>query len=65
VSWQRWRHQLLERARDQIIVFAQRWCSIFHIAEFALLVGVKLIDVPPDIGTPQEVLTQYGLTADG
>jgi hypothetical protein len=33
-------------------------------AEFALLVGVKLKAVPPSIGTLQEVLSQYGLTAE-
>jgi hypothetical protein len=63
VGWQRWRRQLLEQTRDKVIVFAQRWYGIFHIAEFALLVGVKLKDVPPGIGTPQEVLAKYGLTA--
>jgi hypothetical protein len=65
VGWQRWRRQLLERTRDKVIVFAQRWYGIFHIAEFALLVGVKLKDVPPGIGTPQEVLAKYALTAEG
>jgi hypothetical protein len=62
VGWQRWRRQLLEQTRDQIIVFAQRWYGIFQIAEFALLVGVKLKDVPPGIGTRQEVLAKYRLT---
>jgi hypothetical protein len=61
----RWRRQLLEQTRDKIVVCAQRWYGIFHIAEFALLVGVKLKDVPPSIGTLQEVLSQYGLTAEG
>jgi hypothetical protein len=65
VGWQRWRRQVLEQTRDRIIVFAQRWYGIFHLAEFALLVGVKLKDVPPGIGTPQEVLTKYTLTAEG
>ena len=65
VGWQRWRRQLLEQTRDKVIVFAQRWYGIFHLAEFALLVGVKLKDVPPGIGTPQEVLTKYTLTAEG
>jgi hypothetical protein len=63
VSRQRWRRQLLEQTQDKIIVCAQRWYGIFPIAEFALLVGVKLKDVPPGIGTPQEVLAKYGLTA--
>ena len=62
VGWQRWRRQLLEQTRDKIIVFAQRWYGIFPIAEFALLVGVKLKDVPPGIGTLQEVLAKYRLT---
>jgi hypothetical protein len=65
VGWQRWRRQLLEQTRDKIIVCAQRRYGIFYIAKFALLVGVKLKDVPPSIGTLQEVLSQYGLTAEG
>jgi hypothetical protein len=65
VGWQRWRRQLLEQTRDKVIVFAQRWYGIFHSAEFALLVGVKLKDVPPGIGTLQDVLAKYGLTAEG
>ena len=62
VGWQRWRRQLLEQTRDKIIVLAQRWYGSFPIAEFALLVGVKLTDVPPGIGTRQEVLATYRLT---
>jgi hypothetical protein len=65
VGWQRWRRQLLERTRDKVIVFAQRWYGIFHIAEFALLAEVKLKDVPLGIGTPQEILGKYGLTTHG
>jgi hypothetical protein len=62
MGWQRWRRQLLEQTRDKVIVFAQRWYGIFHIAEFALLVGVKLKDAPPGVGTLQEVLAKYSLT---
>jgi hypothetical protein len=62
MGWQRWRRQLLEQTRDKIIVFARHWYGIFHIAEFALLVGVKLNDVPPSIGTLQDVLDKYRLT---
>ena len=61
VGWQRWRRQLLEQTRDQVIVFAQGAYGIFHIAEFALLMGVRLQDVPPEIGTRQEILAKYGL----
>jgi hypothetical protein len=62
VGWMRWRRQLLEQSRDKVIVFAQEWYGIFPIAEFALLVGVKLKDVPPGIGTLQDVLAKYRLT---
>lgn len=58
VGWPRWRRQVREQSRDTILVFAQRWYGIFQLAAFALLVGVKLNDVPPGIGTPQEVLTK-------
>jgi hypothetical protein len=56
VGWQRWRRQLLEQTREQVIVFAQGSYGIFHLTEYSLLVGVKLKDVPPGIGTRQEVL---------
>jgi Transposase DDE domain len=65
VGWQRWRRQLLEQSRDKVIVFAQGYYGIFHVAEYSLLLGAKLKDVPPEIGTLQEVLAKYGLTAQG
>jgi hypothetical protein len=42
VGWQCWRRQLLKQTRDQVIVFAQRYSGIFHLAEYSLLVGIKL-----------------------
>jgi hypothetical protein len=65
VGWQRWRRQLLEQNRDKVIVFAQGYYGIFHVAEYSLLLGAKLKDVPPGIGTLLEVLAKYGLTAHG
>jgi DDE family transposase len=65
VGWQRWRRQLLEQTRDQVIVFAHGYYGIFHLAEYSLLVGVKLKDVPPEIGSRQQVLTKYKLPARG
>jgi Transposase DDE domain len=65
VGWQRWRRQLLDQTRDHVIVFAQGYYGIFQITAFALLVGVQLKDVPPGIGTPQEVLAKYGLPVHG
>jgi hypothetical protein len=61
VGWQRWRRQLLEQTRDQGIVVAQGDSGIVHLAEFALLMGVKLKDVPPGIGTRQDIPAKHGL----
>jgi len=65
VGWQRWRRQLLEQTRDQVIVCAQGYYGIFHLAEYSLLLGVKLKDVPPEIGSHPQVLAKYGLTSRG
>jgi Transposase DDE domain len=65
LGWQRWRRHLLEQTRDQVIVFAQDCYGIFHMAEYSLLVGVKLKDVPPGIGTRQEIIAKYRLTTHG
>ena len=65
VGWQRWRRQVLEQTRDKVIVFAQGHYGIFHLAEYSLLLGVKLKDVPPDIGTRQQVLAKYRITERG
>jgi hypothetical protein len=63
VGWQCWRRQLLQQNRDKVIVFAQGYYGIFPMAELVLLLGVKLKDVPPGIGTHQEILAKYRLTS--
>jgi hypothetical protein len=65
VGWQRWRRQLLQQTRDHVIVFAEDCYGIFHMAEYSLLVGVKLQGRPSGIGTRQEILAKYGLVARG
>jgi hypothetical protein len=65
VGWQRWLRQLLEQTRDLVIIFAADYYGIFHLAEYSLLLGVKLKDVPPDIGTHQEILAKYWLAGHG
>jgi len=49
----------------RVIVFAQGYYGIFHLAEYSLLLGVKLNDVPPDIGSRQQVLAKYELPTRG
>jgi Transposase DDE domain len=65
IGWQRWRRQLLEQTRDHVIVFAQECYGIFHMAEYSLLLGVKLKDRPPGIGAYEEILAKYRLSAQG
>jgi hypothetical protein len=63
VGWQRWRRQLLQHTRDLIIVFAQDYYGIFHMAEYSLLVGVNIKDRPSGIGTRQQILAKHAITA--
>ena len=63
VGWQRWRRQLLEQTRDKVIVLAQGDYGIFPLADYSLVVGVKLKDVPPEVGSRQQVLAKHRLPA--
>jgi hypothetical protein len=47
-----------------VVVLAQDYYGIFHIAEFALLLGVQLKDVPSEVGIRQEILAKYGLPVE-
>jgi hypothetical protein len=47
------------------MVFGHGEYGIFPVAEYSILLGAKLRDVPPGIGTRQEILAKYGLTAHG
>jgi hypothetical protein len=62
VGWPRWRRQLLEQSRDDVIVFAQGDYGLWHLAEYSRLLGAKLKDVPPGIGTLQDIMVKYELT---
>jgi hypothetical protein len=65
VGWQRWRRQLWEQTREQVIVFAQGCDGRFQMAEYSRLVGVTIKDRPPGIGTRQPILAKHGITAHG
>jgi hypothetical protein len=63
IGWQRWRRQLLEQTRDQVIVVAQGYYGICHLVEYSLLLGVRLKDTPPGINTYHDMLAKYRLTS--
>jgi hypothetical protein len=58
---QRWRHRLKEENRDKVIVFIGPQYGIFHVAEFAILAGLRLKTIPQTVGSPHEILTRFGL----
>ena len=61
MGWQRWRRQLIQQNRDKVIIFAQGWYGIFHVAEYSLLLGVRLKEPPLEVGSRRDVLKKYGL----
>ena len=65
VGWQRWRRQIRAQTRDQVIVCAHGYDGSFHLAAYALLLGVKRKHVPPAVGSPQQVLAKFKLPAGG
>ena len=58
----RWRLRLKEENRDKVIVFFGDAYGIFHLAELAILTGLRLRRLPPHLGSPQAVLQRYGLS---
>lgn len=57
----RWRLRLKEENRDKVIVFFADAYGIFHLAELAILSGVRLHRLPSSLGSPQAILQRYGL----
>ncbi len=58
---ERWRHRLKEENRDHVIVFSGPRYGIFHVAEFAVLAGLRLTTLPPMLGTSHDILARFGL----
>lgn len=57
----RWRRRLKEENRDKVIIFVGASYGIFHVAEMAILAGLRLKTLPPELGSPQTILNRYGL----
>jgi hypothetical protein len=60
---QRWRRRLHAENRDKVIVFVGEHYGIFHVAEFAVLAGlrIKSIGILPELGSRTDILARYGL----
>ncbi len=58
----RWRLRLKEENRDHVIIFVGDAYGIFHLAELAILTGMRLHRLPSHLGSPQTILARYGLS---
>ena len=58
----RWRLRLKEENRDKVIVFFADAYGIFHLAELAILSGVRLHRLPSHLGSAQAILQRYGIS---
>jgi len=56
----RWRRQLQRENRDKVIVFIGQQYGIFDTHEFLVLSGVPLRELPPHLGSREDVLRRYG-----
>ncbi len=58
----RWRLRLKEENRDHVIVFVGDAYAIFHLAELAILTGLRLHRLPSHLGSRQAILQRFGLS---
>jgi hypothetical protein len=61
----RWRRQLRRENRDQVIVFVGHQYGIFHASELLVLSGVPVRELPPHLGSRDDILRRYGCLPDG
>ncbi|MFL5697593.1 MAG: hypothetical protein ACJ797_10915, partial [Ktedonobacteraceae bacterium] len=60
----RWRLRLKEENRDKVIVFFEQAYGIFHLAELAVLSGLRLRRLPSPLGSRHDILRRYGIMPD-
>jgi len=58
----RWRLRLKEENRDKVIVFFENAYGIFHLAELAVLSGLRLRRLPSSLGSRDDILLHYGIS---
>jgi hypothetical protein len=58
----RWRLRLKQENRDKVIVFFADAYGIFHLAELAILSGVRLHRLPSHLGSRQAIFQRYEIS---
>jgi hypothetical protein len=61
----RWRRRLRRENRDKVIVFVGHLYGIFHASELLVLSGVPVRELPPHLGSRDDVLRRYDCLPDG
>jgi hypothetical protein len=60
----RWRRRLRRENRDKVIVFVGHLYGIFHASELLVLSGVPVRELPPHLGSRDDILRRYGCLPD-
>ena len=60
----RWRRRLRRENRDKVIVFIGHLYGIFYTSELLVLAGVSVRELPPHLGSRDDVLRRYGCLPD-
>jgi hypothetical protein len=61
----RWRRRLRRENRDKVIVFVAHQYGIFHASELLVLSGVPVRELPPHLGSRDDILRRYDCLPDG
>ena len=56
-----WRRRMKQENQDKVIIFVGDKYGILHVAELAVLTGVRLKKIPPELGTRDDILRRYGV----
>ena len=60
----RWRRGLRRENRDKVIVFVGQLYGIFHASELLVLSSVPVRELPPHLGSRDDILRRYGCLPD-
>jgi len=61
----RWRRRLRRENRDKVIVFVGHQYGIFHASELLVLSGVPVRELPPHLGSRDDILRRHDCLPEG
>ena len=61
----RWRRRWRRENRHRVIVFVGHQYGIFYTRELLVLSGVPVRELPPHLGSRDDILQRYGCLPDG